>query len=79
MTPRWEHQPDAVLDAKDVGDWLKISPKQALRLKLAWFAVGKRERRVLAKDVLVFIERAKEPRARLWKALRNLVSHWRAA
>lgn len=69
-----EYLPAAVLTPQQVGLWLSISPRTALRLPLGWFPVGaggtggdsKKKRQVkrcLARDVIGWIEGQREKAA----------------
>ena len=52
MTPT----PDAILTAREVAAWLKITPRQVQRLGIPCVDLGRKTKRYLAKDVLAWLE-----------------------
>jgi len=53
MTPA----PDAVLTAREVAAWLKITPRQVQRLGVPCIDLGRKTKRYLAKDVSEYLEK----------------------
>jgi len=52
MTPT----PDAILTAREVAAWLKITPRQVQRLGIPCIDLGRKTKRYLARDVSEYLE-----------------------
>jgi len=48
--------PDAILDLRDVAEWLKVKPRQVVRLGVPELDLGRKTKRYFAKDVLAWLE-----------------------
>jgi len=48
--------PDTLLTATDIGEWLKVSPRQVQRLGIPWIDLGRKTRRYQVRDVLAWLE-----------------------
>ena len=48
--------PDAILDLRDVAEWLKVKPRQVVRLGVPQLDLGRKTKRYFAKDVLAWLE-----------------------
>ena len=48
--------PDAILDLRDVAEWLKVKPRQVVRLGVPQLDLGRKTKRYFAKDVFAWLE-----------------------
>ena len=48
--------PETLLTAADVGEWLKVTPRQVQRLGIPWIDLGRKTRRYLATDVVQWLD-----------------------
>lgn len=48
--------PDAILTRVEVAEWLKLKPRQVERLGIPCLDLGRRTKRYLAKDILLWLE-----------------------
>ncbi len=55
MTARAPHA-DEVLTSKEVAEWLKMTPRQVLRLKVPCVDLGRKTKRYLSADVRAWLE-----------------------
>jgi hypothetical protein len=56
IAPFGELPRDALLTAGEVGEWLKIAPRQVQRLGMPWIDLGRKTPRYQVKDVLAWLE-----------------------
>ena len=49
--------PDAILRPDEVAKWLKVRPRQLVRLGVPYLNMGPRTRRYLVRDVLAWLEK----------------------
>ncbi len=52
----WDLPPEALLTAADLGNWLKVSPRQVQRLGVPWIDLGRKSRRYQVRDILTWLE-----------------------
>lgn len=48
--------PDAILTRDEVANWLKVKPRQIERLGVPVFALGRKTKRYMARDVLAWLD-----------------------
>lgn len=53
------YPPEAVLNIRQVAEWLQVSVRTVERLDIPFFLLGKRTKRYLAAHVLAFIDSMK--------------------
>jgi len=52
----WDLPPEALLTAAEVGNWLKVAPRQVQQLGVPWIDLGRKSRRYQVKDILAWLE-----------------------
>jgi len=60
---------EEILDLREVADWLKVKPRQVVRLGVPQLDLGRKTKRYFAKDVLAWLE-AKRVEARARRQIR---------
>jgi hypothetical protein len=55
--------PDAILTRDEVASWLKVKPRQVERLGVPVLDLGPKTKRYLARDVQVWLDTLRRPRA----------------
>lgn len=57
------YSPETVLTIEEVARWLRVSVRQAERLKIPCFYLGERTRRYLGKTVIEYMEKKEKAAA----------------